>query len=47
MDTFVDFAMTLAVLVVPLYCAYLIVQWIADHTRRAPPVPRDTDAPQD
>jgi hypothetical protein len=39
--------MTLAVLVVPLYCAYLIVQWLADHTRRTPPERRDSDPSQD
>jgi hypothetical protein len=47
MDTFVDLAITLLVLFVPLYCAYLIVQWLARHTRRAPPVRRDSDTPQD
>ena len=46
MDTFVDFAITLAVLVVPLYCAYLIVQWIAA-SHSAPAAAADRDAPQD
>jgi len=42
MDTFFELAITLAVLVVPLYCAYLIVEWLARHTRRPPSRDRDT-----